>query len=93
MANYIHTLQNEVKVKENTIKAYENGLNELVAYLLSPKFHSGDTLDSYVNITDVMTRVQGIRSSASDAEMGIVQEAEPDSVDRADYHYSEMLGF
>ena len=33
-------------------------LNDLMKYVCSPKFQSGDTLDGHVNISDIMIRTQ-----------------------------------
>jgi hypothetical protein len=67
--NYIKRLQREAKAKEARIQATESGLRELAAYLTSPKFRSGSDLDGYVNVQDVLDRIEGTRSAAETAEL------------------------
>jgi hypothetical protein len=40
----------------------DQACTELLRYLLSDKFISGDCLDGYVNVQDIITRVLEIRS-------------------------------
>lgn len=61
MANYIHTLQAEVKRLEYIIEQNREIVNDLRRYLNSSKFHCGNELDGYVNVQDVISRLTDIR--------------------------------
>ena len=52
--NYIHHVRSENEALQREIVAIKSGLNDLRRYLHSPKFCCGDSLDSYVNLSDVL---------------------------------------
>ena len=60
---YINTLQNQVKERNETLSEISTGILELKSYLLSEKFRCGDQLDGYVNVKDVLLRLEEIESS------------------------------
>ena len=55
------------------------GLQELRGYFALPKFHCGDRLDGYVNISDVLLRMRETENAATNArfnggsESGVAQ--------------------
>lgn len=55
--NYIKRLEMENADKAATIDRIRTHLQALERYLCSSKFRCGDTLDGYVNIQDVLTRL------------------------------------
>ena len=52
--NYIKQLKCDNQALSREVAAIKSGLNELRDYLHSPKFRCGDSLDSYVNLSDVL---------------------------------------
>jgi hypothetical protein len=62
--NHIHNLQAQVRTLRFKQETLLNGLTDLTAYLLSSKFHSGHELDGYVNIKDVLARIEAAKSEA-----------------------------
>ena len=60
-SNYIHQLQDQVKTLESEKEIIQSGLDELMRYMQSSKFHCGDELDGYVNISDVVSRLVEIK--------------------------------
>ena len=64
--NYIHKLQQQVKELEDEKTDAREVLQELVDYLNSDKFRCNDSLDGYVNIKDVLTRLTPARSVLMD---------------------------
>jgi hypothetical protein len=42
----------------------KQGMDDLRNYLLSPKFASGDRLDGYVNVQDVLARLREVHEAA-----------------------------
>lgn len=62
MANYIKTLQEENKQKQETIDTLERGLNDLLRYINSEKFNGDGELSGYVNVRDIALRVNEIKS-------------------------------
>lgn len=42
----------------------KQGMEDLRNYLLSPKFACGDRLDGYVNVQDVLARLQEVQGAA-----------------------------
>lgn len=62
--NFIKSLQNDSKIKDNTIIAATEGLNSLLSYLSSPKFYD----DTTVQVGDVICRIKEIKSAMLDAE-------------------------
>lgn len=61
---YINTLQNENAELKTKMAAAEEELNNLRLYLESDKFRCGDELDQYVNIRDVLSRIERIDLTA-----------------------------
>lgn len=55
--NYIHKLQDENENLKAKLAKKEAMINELRRYLNSGKFHCGDELDGYVNVADVLHRL------------------------------------
>jgi hypothetical protein len=56
--NYIRRLQRDKAALEDNLKAVENSLKDLEAYVTSKKFNCGDRLDGYVSTDDVVLRVR-----------------------------------
>ena len=53
-----HTQKNEkIDTLETTVKTTFQAILDLRRYLNSPKFHCGDSLDNYVNTSDVHNRL------------------------------------
>ena len=52
--NYIRQLKSDCSAIERELAALKQGLNDLRHYLHSDKFRCGHSLDSYVNIGDVL---------------------------------------
>lgn len=65
--SYIRQLQADNAALHREIAAIKSGLNELRAYLHSPKFRCGDTLDSYVNLSDVLAYVRNAEDAGIQA--------------------------
>jgi hypothetical protein len=57
--NYIHQLQMEVRNQHETIEQIREAYQDLLIYLVSPKFHN----DTTVQVQDVLNRLQPIRSA------------------------------
>jgi hypothetical protein len=64
--NHIHKLQAQVRSLKAEQQALQQGITNLVAYLQSNKFRSGDSLDGYVNVQDVFNRIADARREAND---------------------------
>jgi hypothetical protein len=58
--NYIKQLQDDKKDKEQKIEELEGMISELRSYMLSDKFNSGCELSGYVNIKDILLRLDRI---------------------------------
>lgn len=59
--NYIKKLEQENKEKDEKIEEIQDTINELRRYLNSDKFQAEQNdLQGYVNIKDVLTRLQGV---------------------------------
>lgn len=58
--NYIQKLNNEIKRLDRQRATAWEQVAELKAYLCSSKFNCGNELDRYVNITDVLNRLNQI---------------------------------
>lgn len=56
--NYIHQLQATVKQLQDELSRRNEVDDRLRSYLLLPKFSCGDELDGYVNIQDVLNRLE-----------------------------------
>lgn len=56
--NYINRLQQENTELQAQLRAARDELQELLAYVNSPKFNCGDSLDGYVSCGDIATRIQ-----------------------------------
>lgn len=54
----LEILVNELKQDKDNC---DNNLLEIVSYLNSSKFRCGDELDGYVNINDILSRIQLVR--------------------------------
>ena len=59
--NYIVKLKEENESLKNRLSAINSDLSELAAYLNSSKFQCGNSLDRYVNVQDVLNRLQDAR--------------------------------
>ena len=71
--NYIQRLKIQNEAQHREIMAIKDRLNGLRIYMNSPKFHSGNELDNYVNIRDVLAYLEeaesaGIRAQTEDVE-------------------------
>jgi cell division protein FtsB len=62
--NFIQKLQAENKAKAAQVETLRGGFDDLRAYMALPKFASGDRLDGYVNIGDVLLRLREIEQAA-----------------------------
>jgi hypothetical protein len=60
--NYIKRLEHELQEAQLDKQKADEIVNELFKYLNSSKFQCGDELDNYVNIKDIMTYLDRIRS-------------------------------
>lgn len=58
--NYIHRLQQENEQLRNAARAAQEATSDLREYVNSAKFRSGDALDNYVNVQDVILRLAPI---------------------------------
>jgi hypothetical protein len=56
--NYIKRLQNENDEKEKTIEQLRDIMHELRLYMMSDKFQGNCDLSGYVNIRDVLLRLE-----------------------------------
>jgi hypothetical protein len=56
--NYISKLQQQVSEDKATMADAAAQLRDVIAYLSSSKFRCGDELDGYVNINDLLPRLQ-----------------------------------
>jgi len=65
MANYIQTLQDRIEQTLREGAAAADLLDDLIGYLTSPKFAGESDLSGYVNVKDVLTRTQDLRSILS----------------------------
>ena len=63
--NYIERLRIENAGLRREVEAVKTGLNDLRAYLHSPKFRCGDRLDSYVNICDVLAYLRNAEDAGT----------------------------
>lgn len=63
--NYIQQLRADKAALLREVSALRDGLNDLRAYMQSPKFRCGDRLDSYVNIADVLAYLRNAESAGS----------------------------
>ena len=59
--NYIKKLQEEVKRHNESTENVYSVICELYAYMNSSKFNCGDTLDNYINVSDVRNYLYRIR--------------------------------
>lgn len=58
--NYIKKLENNLnEVQESRIAAHI-AINDLTKYITSEKFNCGHSLDGYVHISDISTRLRSI---------------------------------
>jgi len=64
--NYIHKLQQQVKELEDEKTDARESLQDLVNYLHSDKFRCNNSLDGYVNISDVLNRLGSARAALLD---------------------------
>lgn len=64
--NHIHKLQAQVRATRAEHDAFEKGISDLVRYITSAKFSSGDSLDGYVNVQDVLNRIADAKRLAND---------------------------
>lgn len=70
--NFIRHLQSENQALSREVVAIKSGLNDLRAYLQSPKFRCGDPLDSYVNLADVLAYLRNAENAGTVArESGV----------------------
>lgn len=60
---YVRQLDAECRAAKAELEAIENGLRELRIYLLAPKFST----NRYVNVDDVLLRMEEIRSAGLQA--------------------------
>jgi hypothetical protein len=60
--NYIKQLQNDKKVMQAQITAFEDGLAELRRYLELPKFH----VDTTVQVKDIFLRLDEVKYDVGD---------------------------
>lgn len=60
--NYIKRLEGEKKDAQEAREKALEALQGLYGYLESGKFRCGDSLDGYVNVSDVLLRLEAIRS-------------------------------
>ena len=58
--NYIKKLEKDLEQKTEDLQKIEVAINELKLYLLSEKFRCGSELDGYVNVQDVLHRLEEI---------------------------------
>lgn len=58
--NHIKRLQESERANLKTIGDMAEQVNDLRMYLQSEKFRCGHELDNYVNINDVLKRLEGI---------------------------------
>jgi hypothetical protein len=65
--NHIHRLQKEIRARKAERAALVDGLNDLVIYLCSEKFACGNDPDGYVQINDVIRRIQEAKSAGETA--------------------------
>lgn len=56
--NYIHELQADNTALTERIDSARTALTDLLVYLNSEKFRCGNTLDGYVNVRDVIARME-----------------------------------
>ena len=59
--NYIKRLQSDVAERDTALSEIDEDVSQLVSYLTSDKFSCGSDLDGYVNINDVLGRLQNVR--------------------------------
>ena len=74
----------QIIAKDAELQELRDGMESLISYLRSSKFHCGDSLDGYVQINDVITSLRQTRSNSFDAgdaalanELGPKPEASP----------------
>tara|TARA_R100000951_G_scaffold101420_1_gene92970 strand:- start:37754 stop:37945 length:192 start_codon:yes stop_codon:yes gene_type:complete len=60
--NYIKRLELDIKQAEKKAKNVDEIITELFNYVNSSKFRCGDDLDGYVNIKDITTYLDRVRS-------------------------------
>ena len=65
--NHIHRLQNKIRARKTERAVLVDGLNDLVIYLCSAKFACGNDLDGYVQINDVIRRIEEAKSAGETA--------------------------
>jgi hypothetical protein len=60
--NYIKRLQEENKGLKANIENAETVIQDMQRYLNSNKFRCGDELDQYININDILTRLNEVKA-------------------------------
>jgi len=60
--NYIKKIESLNKANEDTLANISARLDNILAYLNSPKFRCGSELDGYVSVQDIILRLREIRS-------------------------------
>lgn len=63
--NYIEQLRADKLALQREVSALRDGLNDLRAYMQSPKFRCGHRLDSYVNVADVLAYVRNAENAGT----------------------------
>jgi hypothetical protein len=59
--NFIKQLQSDNADKDQEIKDLRDAIGELRMYMLSDKFNSNCELNGYVNIKDILLRLEGTK--------------------------------
>ena len=67
--NYIKRLESYVRTHQESKDNAEREINDLRTYLLSSKFRCGDELDGYVNIQDVLNRLETIERTIQEGNL------------------------
>jgi hypothetical protein len=62
--NHIHRLTAQVRELKAEQQAFAQGISNLVSYLSSSKFSCGSELDGYVQINEVLRRLETAKSNA-----------------------------
>jgi hypothetical protein len=71
---YVRQLDSERRASQAEVRALRAGMLDLVAYLNSPKFHAPSDRMGYVNVNDVLLRMDEFSTAATVAADEAAQE-------------------
>ena len=56
--HYSTVLRNQIKERDARLEEINGRILELMTYMTSEKYHCGDEMDGYINISDVQPRLE-----------------------------------